>query len=119
MLGEYRERGWKFVTNDEAEAEVRRVLPTGLPEEDPKLAGLLRNVLEEEELGGFFRIFSVPGEGEPHERISMMMYGTKELPDLPEVVPDVPETPEAPALIFPPTEEKPGASADAPMPDAA
>ena len=66
----HREQGWIVVVDDkDAEVALRKYLPAGLVDPKTPLPPLLRNALRKHNLGGILQIASIPGEGEPYERI--------------------------------------------------
>ncbi|MHC4306034.1 MAG: hypothetical protein ACYS15_19615, partial [Planctomycetota bacterium] len=78
----HRKQGWEVVFDADAEVDVRTCLPAGPldpKEPNPKL----RKTLVSHDLGGILRIRSFPGEGEPSERIKVVMVAVPEAPEAP------------------------------------
>jgi serine/threonine protein kinase len=76
----HRQQGWEVLLDADAEVEVRMCLPAGpLDPEEPN--PLLRKTLISHDLGGILRIRSFPGEGEPSERINVVMIAVPESPE--------------------------------------
>jgi len=75
QLAMYESRGWRILTDDDAEVAVRKVLPTGgavsltSAETMPQR---LQAVLHERNLGGILLITAPPGEAPSHERIAVI-----------------------------------------------
>ena len=70
LLREYINEGWVVVfDNDDAEVEIRKVLPRGVLEVERPFSPRLRTVLKQYDLGGILHISMSPGDGKPHERV--------------------------------------------------
>ena len=65
----YRERGWNVITNDEAEAFLRKDLPLGHYKAGSINYKKLVRMMKELELGGVLHIYAGQGSGEPYERV--------------------------------------------------
>jgi hypothetical protein len=73
IVNRYRGRGWRIVTNDEAEVLVRQWLPSGPINDQASLSPVLNTVLRDQGLGGVLRIGAKPGEGSPVDRIDVTL----------------------------------------------
>jgi hypothetical protein len=67
----YRGRAWSIVVDEDLETKVRQVMPPGSFDPATEMPARLRRVLEEHGLGGILRIESLPGEGAPHDRVTV------------------------------------------------
>ncbi|MEE9129543.1 MAG: hypothetical protein V3T84_05955 [Phycisphaerales bacterium] len=82
VLGQYRGRGWRVLTDDaDIEVAVRKFLPTGQIDPDRPLPPLLRKTILDNDLAGILRITAKPGEGAPHERIDWALITALKLKD--------------------------------------
>jgi hypothetical protein len=69
LVARYREHRWNVVVDDDAEAQVRLVLPAGPIDPAIPLPPQLQAVLASLELAGVLKIDAAPGEGPAHERM--------------------------------------------------
>ncbi len=94
-IAAYRRKGWDLKVADDVEVQVRKLLPPGKIESAATLPFMLRQVLEQAEMGGVVRIEAAPGEGKPRDRVVVTIINGEDVPKLPgpaQAAPDVEPT---------------------------
>jgi hypothetical protein len=81
LIRQYASQGYDIITNEAFDAEVRKVLPTGIVDMSiyDAMPDRLHVVLNHNDLGGVFFIFSPPGEGPAEDRVSLRIIDAKAL----------------------------------------
>ncbi|MCI0365471.1 MAG: hypothetical protein L0219_16535 [Phycisphaerales bacterium] len=69
ILKSYRSAGWTIQTDDDAEVQVRKYLPTGPVDPKIPLSPLFHSTLANAKFGGVFRIDAKPGDAPAHQRV--------------------------------------------------